>query len=39
MFLGEYHHNLDSKDRLTVPAKYREDLGDGCTSSRVLITT
>jgi MraZ protein len=28
MFLGEYHHNLDSKDRLTVPAKYREDLGD-----------
>jgi MraZ protein len=28
MFLGEYHHNLDSKDRLTVPAKYREELGD-----------
>ena len=28
MFLGEYHHNLDSKDRLTVPAKYRDGLGD-----------
>ena len=28
MFLGEYHHNLDIKDRLTVPAKYRESLGD-----------
>jgi MraZ protein len=29
MFLGEYRHNLDSKDRLTIPSKYREDLDDG----------
>ena len=29
MFLGEYRHNLDNKDRLTIPAKYREELGDG----------
>ncbi len=29
MFLGQYHHTLDSKDRLTVPAKYRELLDDG----------
>jgi len=29
MFLGQYHHNLDSKDRLTVPVKFREYLGDG----------
>ena len=29
MFLGQYRHNLDSKDRLTVPAKYREELVDG----------
>lgn len=27
MFLSQYHHSLDSKDRLTVPARFREDLG------------
>ena len=29
MFIGQYYHTLDSKDRLTVPVKYREYLGDG----------
>jgi MraZ protein len=29
MFLGEYHHSIDNKDRLTVPARYRELLDDG----------
>jgi transcriptional regulator MraZ len=29
MFLGEYRHSLDNKDRLTVPARYRELLDDG----------
>jgi len=29
MFLGQYRHNLDSKDRLTVPAKYRDELVEG----------
>ncbi len=29
MFLGEYRHNLDSKERLTIPSKYRDDLTDG----------
>jgi MraZ protein len=29
MFLGQYHHNLDSKDRLTVPVKFRDYLGNG----------
>jgi MraZ protein len=24
MFLGQYRHNIDSKGRLTVPARYRE---------------
>jgi len=26
MFLGQFRHNLDDKGRLTVPARYREDL-------------
>lgn len=29
MFLGQYRHTLDSKDRLTVPARYRELLEGG----------
>ena len=29
MFLGQYRHNLDSKDRLTVPARYRDQLDAG----------
>ena len=28
-FLGTYEHNLDSKDRLTVPSKFRAALADG----------
>ncbi len=29
MFLGEYRHSIDSKDRLTVPARYRELIDEG----------
>lgn len=28
MFMGEYHHNLDSKGRLIIPAKFRDQIGD-----------
>ena len=29
MFLGQYHHNLDEKGRLTIPAKFRDALAEG----------
>jgi len=28
MFLGEYQHSLDSKGRITIPAKFRDQLSD-----------
>ncbi|MBP3887163.1 MAG: division/cell wall cluster transcriptional repressor MraZ [Cellulosilyticum sp.] len=28
MFIGEYQHSLDDKYRVTVPSKYREQLGE-----------
>ncbi len=29
MFLGEYRHSIDNKDRLTVPVRYRDLMDDG----------
>lgn len=34
MFLGEYTHSLDSKSRLTVPAKFRDHVATGLVVTR-----
>ena len=35
-FLGQYEHNLDAKDRLTVPSKFRAVLADGVVLAKGL---
>ena len=34
MFLGEYQHSIDDKSRLTIPAKFRDELAKGCVVTR-----
>ena len=34
MFLGEFSHNLDSKGRVTIPAKFRHQLMPGLVVTR-----
>lgn len=34
MFMGEFHHSVDEKGRIIVPAKFREDLGSSFVITR-----
>lgn len=36
MFMGEYRHAMDEKGRLTIPAKFREELGERFVLTRGL---
>jgi MraZ protein len=36
MFMGEFQHNIDTKGRIIVPAKFREGLGEGFVVTRGL---
>lgn len=36
MFMGEYQHTLDAKGRLIIPAKFRDELGEGFIVTRGL---
>ncbi len=36
MFIGEYHHSIDSKGRLAVPVKFRNELAKGAVVTRGL---
>ncbi|MFP4661165.1 MAG: division/cell wall cluster transcriptional repressor MraZ [Halanaerobiales bacterium] len=36
MFMGEYQHNMDSKGRVIIPAKFRDELGEKFVATRGL---
>ncbi len=36
MFMGEYHHNIDDKNRLVIPSNFRSSLGESFIVTRGL---
>ena len=36
MFMGEYHHSIDTKGRIIIPSKLRDDLGENFIVTRGL---
>ncbi|MBH0229045.1 division/cell wall cluster transcriptional repressor MraZ [Halobacillus yeomjeoni] len=36
MFMGEFQHNIDTKGRMIVPSKFRQDLGESFVLTRGL---
>lgn len=36
MFIGKYQNSIDSKSRLIIPAKFREELGERCVVAQSL---
>jgi MraZ protein len=36
MFIGEYHHTIDTKKRLAIPAKFRKKLGGSAVLTKSL---
>lgn len=36
LFIGEFHHSMDAKSRLIVPAKFRQELGNSFVMTRGL---
>lgn len=34
--MGEFHHNIDEKDRIIIPSKFRDELGDSVVVTRGL---
>ncbi|RWZ60702.1 transcriptional regulator MraZ [Halobacillus fulvus] len=36
MFMGEFQHNIDTKGRIIVPSKFRQDLGESFVLTRGL---
>jgi len=36
MFIGEYHHTMDDKGRISIPVKFRADLAQGAVVTRGL---